>query len=174
MYYLLKDKCPSIALDQIQIGGGCGVCCQKISEAMEALSTVDDVLISNQIVSEDKLSIIIRMNKLPNKTISLCVDNLQVIQNLEKLLQKEDSVKKLNLLVEYNVGQNRCGVESNEEVLRLINEINSSSHLNFKGLQCYHGSNQHINLYEERELATMKVVEKTKNLLDYLKNNGIE
>ena len=143
-----------------------------MSEAVEAISTVDDVLISNQVVSVEKLKLIIRMNNLPNKTVSLCVDNCGVIELLDKLMDGES--KKLNLVVEYNVGQNRCGVESQDQVLDLVKIINESRHLNFKGIQCYNGSNQHIKSYEERKLATQKVVEKTRSLVDFLEEKGIK
>ncbi|KAL9643585.1 hypothetical protein ABK040_010198 [Willaertia magna] len=189
-------KCPSIAKDQLEKGGAIGVCCQKLSEAIEAVKTVDDVFISNQIVSIDKLKIIKQLNTIPNKQISLCVDNEQVISlidqimsednesntlqntlqnNLQNNLQLEkDYKKKLSLVVEYNVGQNRCGTNSHEETLHLINFIkNNCKNVVFKGLHCYNGANQHIVNYNERKEAVRKVIEKTQHLIEYLSKNNI-
>ncbi|KAG2374341.1 hypothetical protein C9374_010911 [Naegleria lovaniensis] len=167
-------KCPEIAKDQIERGGAIGVCCQKLSEAVEAIKTVDDVLISNQVVNVDKLRIIRNMNEISGKNVSLCVDNEQVVSLIDDIMsENNESSRKLQLVVEYNVGQNRCGTNSEEETLKLIKHIENCKHVEFKGLQCYNGANQHIVKYEDRKEAVSRVVEKVKRLLDYLSQHGV-
>ncbi|KAF0973253.1 hypothetical protein FDP41_008460 [Naegleria fowleri] len=167
-------KCPAIAKDQIERGGAIGVCCQKLSEAVEALKAVDDVLISNEVVNVDKLRVIRNMNEISGKTISLCVDNEQIVTLIDKIMaESNEPNQKLQLVVEYNVGQNRCGTNSEEETLKLIKLIEKCKHVEFKGLQCYKGANQHIVKYEDRKEAVARVVEKVKRLLDYLSQNGV-
>ena len=57
-------KSADIALYQIEHGGACGVCCQKVAEA-EALVAggVKDVLVSNQVVDPKKIERLARMAK---------------------------------------------------------------------------------------------------------------
>ena len=50
-----SHKCPEIALQQIK-AGAIGICCQKVSEAAVFVNAgVDDILITNQIVGEQKV-----------------------------------------------------------------------------------------------------------------------
>ncbi|MGN6550882.1 MAG: alanine racemase, partial [Pararhizobium sp.] len=49
-------KSADIALYQIEHGGACGVCCQKVSEAEAIVAGgVKDVLVSNQVVDRRKI-----------------------------------------------------------------------------------------------------------------------
>ena len=48
----------------------------------------------------------------------------------------------LNLLVEINVGANRCGVDAGKPAAILASEIDRT--LAYCGLQAYHGSAQHL------------------------------
>ena len=158
-------------------GGAIGVCCQKLSEALEALEQVNDVLISNQVVDPNKLELMIRINnQFIDKKLSICVDNEEVVAMMDRLIAKSSpTAKKLNVVIEYNVGQNRCGLNSEEEVLQFIQFINNQcKYISFKGIQCYNGANQHIVEYEERRQAVERVVKKTENLLTFLSQHDIQ
>ncbi|MGH8642187.1 MAG: alanine racemase, partial [Burkholderiales bacterium] len=77
---------------------------------------------------------------------------------------------KLDVLVEINVGANRCGVEPGEPSLRLAQAISHSRNLRFAGLQAYQGAAQHLRKVEERraaiEAACARVRETTELLED--------
>jgi len=55
------------------------------------------------------------------------------------------------VLVEVDVGMNRCGVPPGEPVVALARQISGS--LRFAGLQAYHGRAQHMRSMEERHAA---------------------
>lgn len=54
------------------------------------------------------------------------------------------------MLIEVDVGQNRCGVASVEEVLALAAAVHAHTSLRFEGIQCYQGAAQHIRTTEGR------------------------
>jgi 3-hydroxy-D-aspartate aldolase len=49
-----------------------------------------------------------------------------------------------------DVGQNRCGVATIEEVLELAGAVHAHASLRFEGIQCYQGAAQHIRTTEGR------------------------
>jgi len=135
-----SHKCPDIALRQIALGA-VGVCCQKVSEA-EALvdGGVSDVLIANEVVGAAKLKRLAALSK--RATIAVCADHAENVAALEAAAREAGVT--LNVLVEVNVGANRCGIEPGEPAFRLAQQIHQSKHLKFAGLQAYQGGAQHM------------------------------
>ena len=70
-------KSPVIARKQIAVGA-VGQCCQKVSEAeILVAGGVDDVLVSNQVVGQQKLERLAGLAR--HAKIGVCVDNLENI-----------------------------------------------------------------------------------------------
>ena len=162
-------KCPEIALRQIA-QGAVGVCCQKVSEA-EALvrGGVKDVLVSNEIVGRPKLE---RLAALARRAhLGVCVDHATNIRDLNEAARREGVV--LDVLVEINVGANRCGVEPGEPALLLATEISRCPGLRFAGLQAYQGAAQHVRSYAQRAEAIALAVAKVKQTLAALDGYGL-
>lgn len=163
-------KSPVIALDQIK-RGAIGVCCQKISEAEIMVDGgVDDVLITNEIVTPSKLT---RVAKLALRAkIGICVDNLQATSLLNEECARENVT--VRTLIEIDIGGHRCGVTTPEEALELAQLIKVSSHLKFGGLQAYHGSAQHKRTATEREEAVSDAAIIVTNTVKALNHAGIK
>ena len=73
-----------------------------------------------------------------------------------------DAAITLNVLVEIEVGAERCGVDPGEPVATLARLIDAEDGLHFAGLQAYHGSAQHKTTAEERRLDIESTLEKVK------------
>lgn len=162
-------KCAVIALHQIS-HGAVGVCCQKVSEA-EALidGGVHDVLVTNEIIGRRKLT---RLASLARRaTISVCVDNLDNLQELSAVAVGLDV--HIGVFVEVDVGGCRCGVQQGEAVLVLAKRIQSLRNLEFKGLQAYQGRAQHVRAHAERKSAINDSVDAVRRILDLLSGEGI-
>lgn len=164
-----SHKCPQIALRQIALGA-VGVCCQKVSEA-EALveGGVRDVLIANEVVGPRKLMRLAALSR--QASIAVCVDNADNVAALDAAAREFDTT--LDVLVEVNVGANRCGVEPGAPVVELARRIASSANLRFGGLQAYHGSAQHRRKVAERRAAIESAVGRVKLTRDALEAAGI-
>ncbi|MBI3517049.1 MAG: DSD1 family PLP-dependent enzyme [Proteobacteria bacterium] len=162
-------KCPVIALQQIALGA-VGVCCQKVSEA-EAMvhGGVPDVLISNEIVGAPKLRRLAALARAAR--IATCVDDISQVAALDTAARAFDVT--LSVLVEVNMGGDRCGVEPGEPALRLAETIGRASHLKFGGLQAYHGSAQHLRTPAERRAAINQAIERAGRTRALLEANGI-
>ncbi|XP_032228998.1 3-hydroxy-D-aspartate aldolase [Nematostella vectensis] len=162
-------KCPAIAHIQISHGAN-GVCCQKLSEAESmVVSGVRDVLISNEVIGESKL---LRLASLAKQAkVSVCVDDAQNVEEMSKVASIMGAT--IDVIIEVNVGQERCGVEPGEQVVQLAKHILALPNLNFKGIQTYQGWNQHVRKFGDRKTAVAKVSEMAKATVEALSSNNI-
>ena len=160
-----SHKCPEIALRQLQRGAA-GVCCQKVTEA-EAMveGGVPDVLIANEVVGAPKLKRLAALAK--RARIAVCADDSGNVTALDEAARAAGV--KLDVLVEVNVGANRCGVAPGEPSLRLAQAISRARNLRFAGLQAYQGAAQHLRKVEDRRAAiedACALVRETTELLE--------
>ena len=155
-------KCAAIA--QLQIAAGAvGVCVQKVSEA-EALADagVADIFISNEVIAEAKLA---RVAALAGRIkLAIAVDSALGVQRLADALKAAGSG--LDVFVEIDVGQGRCGVApaaagalahqviAHGPTGRGLQEGGMpATGLRFAGLHAYHGRAQHLRSAAERASA---------------------
>ena len=162
-------KCPTVALLQMA-RGAVGVCCQKVGEA-EAMvyGGVRDVLVTNQIVGDSKIERLVSLAK--QAQIAVCADDPVHIEAYGKVAGANNV--ELSVLVELNVGSNRCGVEPGEPVLKLARLIEDTKGLRFGGLQAYQGGAQHLRTPEERAAAIQAAVDRVIESTTLLNANGI-
>ena len=165
-----SHKCASLAHLQIK-NGAKGMTCAKLSEAIDLADCgIEDILIANQITEPRKIR---RLADLAGCCrLTVCVDNIANIKELAVASRNAGTV--IRCLIEYEIGMKRCGVTSKEEVLELVKEINKYESLVFDGIQAYAGHISHMENFEERKSSTEENFAKLKNLISYLKENGIE
>ena len=162
-------KCPSIALRQIA-AGAVGQCCQKVGEA-EALvrGGVRDVLVSNQVVGAQKLR---RLAALAAEaTIGLCFDAIEQVDAASRAAVELGVT--LGGLVEIEVGMGRCGVPPGQPAVDLARRIAEAPGLEFRGLQAYQGSAQHLPSARERALAIAAAGDSVRATMDALARAGL-
>lgn len=164
-----SHKCAAIAHEQMR-RGAVGITCAKLSEALDlADSGIEDILIANQIVDKQKISRMAHLAKTCRLTV--CVDNEQNIQDIENAASIANAT--VHCLIEYEIGMERCGVSSKEDVARLALYIQKCPHLVFDGIQAYAGHISHMCSLQERMEKTQANTEKIKALLSYLSAQGI-
>jgi 3-hydroxy-D-aspartate aldolase len=162
-------KSSTIARLQMELGA-VGVCCQKVSEAEILVKDgITDVLVSNEIAGAGKID---RLAALAREArIALCVDDLDNVAEIAAAAERHDVT--MSVLVEIDVGGNRCGVAPGEPALRIASKIARSNLLRFGGLQAYHGSAQHLRTYDERRNAIARTVDMTRHTVDLLTREGL-
>lgn len=165
-----SHKCASIAKWQIK-NGAIGMTCAKLSEAEDLCDAgIEDILIANQIVDGAKIR---RLADLAgNCRLTICVDNIENINAISAAAVNSGNT--IYCLVEYDIGMERCGVVTKEEVLTLAKHINACENLVFDGIQAYAGHISHVEDIAERKESTARNYEKLKVLLSYLEDNDIE
>jgi len=165
-------KSVDVALLQESLGGSCGVCCQKVSEAeVFARGGIKDVLVSNQVRQPEKIDRLARLPKLGARTIC-CVDDLANVADLSAAAVKHGTV--IECLVEIDVGAGRCGVQFGQPVVDLALAIDAADGLKFAGIQAYQGAMQHLDSYTERQAKTQIAIDQVRESVALLKAAGLE
>jgi D-serine deaminase-like pyridoxal phosphate-dependent protein len=156
-------KSAALALQLMQ-AGAVGVCVQKTAEAEAMLAGgVRNIFISNEVASLPKLKRVAHMaqalaapsHETQPGQLALAVDNPEALQRLVQVMAEAlpPSGAVLDVFIEIDVGQGRCGVSSAAAALALAQDITRHPFLRFAGLQAYHGKAQHLRSLPEREAA---------------------
>jgi 3-hydroxy-D-aspartate aldolase len=140
-------KSVDIARYQIEQGGACGICCQKVAEAeVMVAGGIGDVLVSNQVTDPGKIDRLARLAL--DARLLVCVDDPTNVEVLAAAARRHGAT--IECLVEIDCGAGRCGVEPGAAVVAIAAKIDASSGLKFAGLQAYQGAAQHIRNFDER------------------------
>jgi len=155
--------------------GAVGCCVQKTAEA-EAMAAggVRDIYISNEVVAPQKLARVARLaQRLSTEggKLAIAVDSIEGIQRLAHVM--EGTTATIDVFVEIDVGQGRCGVKPGPEAVTLAREIGNHAQLRFAGLQAYHGRAQHLRSAKERRDAISVVVEDVVHTRKLIEAEGI-
>lgn len=165
-------KSVDVALLQKELGGACGVCCQKVSEAEAFVrGGIMDVLVSNQVRDPAKIDRLAGLPKLGARTI-VCVDDIDNVAELSAAAEKHGTV--IECLVEIDCGAGRCGVTSNEAVVEIAKAIVAATGLTYSGIQAYQGAMQHLDNYQDRKAKIDVAVDMVRDAVEALKADGIE
>ena len=162
-------KSPIVGLKQMALGA-VGLCCQKVSEAeIMVQGGIPDVLVSNEVVGARKLD---RLAALAHQAkVMVAADNPLAIEALAAAARKAGVT--IRVLVEINVGANRCGVEPGEPAVVLAKQIAHENGLSFAGLQAYQGRAQHMRTLDERRAAIAAATDMTARTIEALRKAGL-
>lgn len=152
-------KSGALSLRQMQ-AGAVGMCVQKTSEA-EALAAagVHNLYISNEVIAFPKLqrvATLARTLQARGGRLAIAVDSLLGIEQLAQALGPGENL--IDVFVELDVGQKRCGVAEPADVLPLAQAIARHPALRLAGLQAYNGRAQHLRTVAERRAALDEVI----------------
>ena len=163
-------KTPMIAHQQIK-SGAIGICCATVGEAEVMVNSgVDNILIANEVIGEDKIRRVVNLARYAN--VMVAVDNAKNIDDLSSAAKIVNI--SLGVLIEIDVGMGRCGVRNMDEAVLLAKKIKESSNIELKGIMGYEGHAVFILDKEERiesgRLANSKLV----NAADAIRKEGIK
>lgn len=165
-------KSAEIAL-LLEKAGARGHCVQKVAEA-EALAAggVVDIYISNEVLAAVKLMRVARLAAqlaARGGRLAIAVDSEEGIARLAEAMRVAGSDAGIQVFVEIDVGQGRCGVPPGPEAVALAQSIARHARLRFAGLHAYHGRAQHLRGVSERREAIAGAVaaaQATRNLIE--------
>ncbi len=161
-------KTPILAHKQIA-AGAVGVCCQKLGEAeVMVAGGVRDILITNEIVGPIKIERLVSL--APHCDLKVVVDDAGNAEALSEAALRKGLV--LDVLIEVNVGQNRCGVDPGQPALRLAEAAARCRGLRLRGLQGYEGFLMLVKEFRTREQQVRTAMQKLMETRDLLVKAG--
>ena len=131
--HIKTHKIPAIAHQQLA-AGAVGITCQKLGEAEVMVEAgIRDIFLPYNLLGEAKLE---RLASLARRaTLSLTADSELVVQGLARAAARAGVP--LTVLVEFDGGMGRCGVQTPEAAAELARVIVRSDSLRFGGLMTY-------------------------------------
>lgn len=131
--HIKTHKIPAIALKQIAAGAA-GITCQKLGEAeIMAQAGIQNIFLPYNLIGRSKLD---RLMQLAQQIqISVTADSAFVVDGLAKAAREH--ALNLSVLVEFDTGLGRCGVQTPRQAADLARRIEQRSHLVFDGLMTY-------------------------------------
>lgn len=131
--HIKTHKSTEIAKMQMA-AGAVGITCQKLGEAeVMAAAGLPDIFLPYNLIGDTKLG---RLADLMTQTkMSVTADSLDTIQGLKQAARHAG--QPLTVLVEFDCGAGRCGVQTPEDAAALARAIAGDDHLHFGGLMSY-------------------------------------
>ena len=164
-------KSPHVARMQVSRGGAVGMCCQTVGEAEMLVreAGVSDVLLSNQIVSAGKIARLVELARQGD--VAVCVDDPENVTAIAAAAARGGVC--LRVLVEVEVGCNRCGVAPGVPAAILAARVVEKPSLRFAGIHAYHGAAQHLYSLTARETALRQAVDHVAATVDAIRATGL-
>jgi len=167
--HLKTVKSPALA-QLFLTAGATGCCVAKLSEAEVMLrGGIDDLLITTEIVGMPKLARLVRLRQ-QSARLKVVVDSLAGARGLDHAMR--EAGLHLDVLLDLNVGQNRCGVLPGEPALALAHALRSLSHVHLIGIQGYEGHLQHVPDAAERAQRCRQAMQLLTTTADQLRIAG--
>ena len=165
--HVKSHKTIEVAKLQLALGAGCA----KLGEA-EALADggIPDLLVTTPVAGRRKLD---RLRRLAASCrLSVVADDADSIAALSEAMDGLGTP--LGVIVEVNVGQERCGVEPGPEAARLAALVSRLPGLRFAGLQGYHGKLQSIAEHAVRKREVALALDRLLDSAEAVRQAGIE
>jgi D-serine deaminase-like pyridoxal phosphate-dependent protein len=140
---------------------------------------VNDIYISNEVVAPAKLARIAELAHAlaaDHGQLAIAVDSLEGVRRLANAMndrRQGGPSAVIDVFVEIDVGQGRCGVPPGRLALDLALEIRRHPALRFAGLQAYHGRAQHLRTPQARRDAIAQVVQDVQFTRKLVEREGI-
>jgi len=165
--HVKTHKTPIIAQKQLD-AGAIGITCAKLGEA-EVMNQwrIEGILLANEIVGSLKISRLVSLAKYSR--IIVAVDRKENASDISKAAEQKGLA--IDVVVEIDVGLNRCGVLP-DEACELVGAIRSMSGLRFRGLMGYEGHCVFISNRDERRRMTEESLSKLMFAKDIVEKSG--
>lgn len=163
-------KCPVLAHMQLA-AGAIGITCAKVSEA-EALVAggVRDILIANEVIGAAKIARLVNLAAWSSE-VMVAVDDAANVADLDAAARGKGI--RLCVIIEVDIGMQRCGVAPGQPVLDLARQIIAAPGLRFEGVMGYEGHTIFTPDPEERRAKTVPSVQQLVDSAELLRQSGI-
>lgn len=162
-------KTPAIARRQLAAGSCVGLTCATVAEAETVIGFCDDVLIANEVVSDDKCARVAALAR--TVAVTVAIDSAIGIEALAAASRAAGVV--VSVLVDVNVGQGRCGVEPGEAAVALARRAAGTSGVRLRGVMGYEGHLQPVRDRAEREARTRQAMRRLVETAQQMRAGGL-
>lgn len=158
-------KCVEIAGRQLA-AGACGVCVATLAEAeLMNKGGITGVLLTSPVADPAKIERIVQTGAM------VVADHVQQVEWYQEAARHAG--KKIDVLVDLDVGDHRTGARSTAQALEIAEAVDRASHLNLRGLQAYSVVGSHATPDAERLRVSKEVFAKAAEARDAMSAKGL-
>ena len=169
--HIKVHKSPELGRMQMEAGESIGLTTATVWEALVMVrGGIDDILIANEVVGEEKIRTLADLAREAHMIVA--IDDTRNAEDLSAAALKAGST--LGVLIDLDVGMERCGVRTKEEALHLVQHVSKLRGLRFEGMMGYEG---HCMLEPDPDLRVRKThaaMDKLMETVDFLTQVGFE
>lgn len=169
--HIKVHKSPELARMQMEAGEAIGLTTATVWEAVVMVrGGIYDILIANEVVGKEKIQALAELARDAHMTVA--IDNTQNAEELSAAALQAGST--LGILIDLDVGMERCGVRTKEEALVLAEHVSKLRGLHLDGMMGYEG---HCMLEPDPDLRVRKAhaaMGKLMDAVDFLARAGFE
>jgi D-serine deaminase-like pyridoxal phosphate-dependent protein len=175
--HVKAHKTPEIARRQLAAGSCVGLTCATVGEAEFVAGVADDILIANELIGPGKceraaaLAVRLRQRTGRQLALTVAVDSEEGLRRLANASRPTGAL--IGVLVDVNVGQERCGVSSADEAIELAVRICETTGVSLRGVMGYEGHVQPIRSREERALRAQQAMMTLVSTADRIRDLGL-
>lgn len=167
--HVKTHKSTIIAHKQIA-AGAIGITCAKLGEAETLVEAgISDILIANQIVGPLKIARLVNLTK--HADMMVAVDNPDNVRELAAASAAKGV--RPRVLLEVNIGMDRCGVVTKEEALDLARLVTNFDSLRFAGIMGFEGGVVELANRAERTRRATICIDRLAETKQFLEKHGI-
>ena len=150
--------------------GAIGLCASKVSEAEALVSGgVSEIMVTSQIVGAPKIARLMSLARRAN--VIVAVDDETNVRDLSDAAVARGVAP--GVVVEVNVGQNRCGTLPGEPTTALAKVVDAAAGLRFEGLMGYEGHVVGRYEFEERKSGAEQAMDLLLSAADQVEAAGL-
>ncbi len=169
--HIKVHKSPELGRMQMEAGESIGLTTATVWEALVMVrGGIDDILVANEVVGEEKIRTLADLAREAHMIVA--IDDTRNAEDLSAAALKAGST--LGVLIDLDVGMERCGVRTKEEALHLVQHVSKLRGLRFEGMMGYEG---HCMLEPDPDLRVRKThaaMDKLMETVDFLTQVGFE
>jgi D-serine deaminase-like pyridoxal phosphate-dependent protein len=158
-------KCVEIAKRQIA-AGAIGVCVATVAEAeLMAAAGIPGLLLTSPVADPLKMARIVKTGAM------VVLDHVQQVWWYDEAARAAN--RKLDVLVDLDVGDHRTGARSPEDAAEIAEAVDQAAHLELRGIQAYSVLGSHAGGLEERKRVSRESFQIASRALGIMLRRGL-
>lgn len=168
--HVKAHKTPEIARRQLAAGSCVGLTCATVAEAEAVAGLTRDLLVANEVIGRDRCARLAALAR--DHDVTIAADSVVGLEQAGEAARAAGV--QIAVLVDVNVGQDRCGVPPGKEALTLARRAAQTGGLRFRGVMGYEGHAQPIRDRAERQSTARNAMRRLAATADLLRTSGVD
>ena len=167
--HVKAHKTPEIARRQLAAGGCVGLTCATVAEAEAVAALTDDLLIANEVIGEARCARAAALAR--DRSVTVAVDSPAGLEQISRAAREAGVT--VGVLIDVDVGQERCGVAPGREALDLARRAARTPGARLRGVMGYEGHAQPLRDRDERRSTARNAMRRLAATADLLRTSGL-